>query len=109
MQTVTVNKAEVPFEIQLPVGPDLQTGRPLDFNATLKKDTRVTQKMIWLWTGEAPASGLGYRVLGSTQFGQLTIPAGISQQYPTTFFIRLLGLDGTGKLFASDRVYTLKQ
>jgi hypothetical protein len=109
VQTAEVNRNEVPFEIQLPSDAELTAGAALEFNATLKKDTRLTRQMIWLWTGEAPASGLGYRVLGASQFGQFTIPADISRQYPTTFFVRLLGLDGNGKLFASDRVYTLKK
>ena len=109
MQTVEVSKTESPFEIQLPGEATLTVGRPLDFNATLKKDNRVTKKMLWLWTGEAPASGVGYRVLAATTAGQFTIPADVSRQYPTTFFIRLFGLDGNGKLFAADRVYSLKQ
>lgn len=109
LPTLEVNKNEVPFTIQLPSDSELPVGQPLEFNATLTKPNRATRRMTWLWTAEVSSSGLGYRVLGSSQFGQFTIPPGISREYPTALLVRLLGLDGNGKLYAADKVYTLKK
>jgi len=109
VQTAESSKAEVPFEIQLPKETELTAGQPVEFNATITKQTRATRNMIWLWTAEAPASGLGLRVLGTSQFGQFTIPPSIAHEYPTALHLRLAGLDGNGKLFAADKVYTLKK
>ena len=97
LRTVEVGKSEVPFEIQLPREAELPAGKPLAFNATLKKTDRATRNMTWLWTGEAPASGLGYRVLGSSQFGQFgqfVIPPDITCEYPAALSLRVVGLDG---------------
>ncbi len=109
MQTVEVSKAEVPFQIQLPAAAELTAGKPIEFNATLTKKTRSTQNMTWLWTGEVAASGLGFRVLGTSQFGQFTIPVRIATEYPATLHVRLAALDSNGKIYAADRVYTLKK
>jgi hypothetical protein len=79
----------------------------LEFNATLKKTNRATRNMQWLWTAEVPASGLGYRVLATTQFGRFLVPPDIARQFPATLHMRLAGIDGNGKLYLTDRVYTL--
>ena len=109
LQTVEISKAEVPFAIQLPAGNELPAGQPLEFNATLTKQNRATRNMTWLWTGEVSASGRGLRVLGATQFGQFRIPPGIAQDFPATLHVRLAGMDGNGKIYAADKVYTLKK
>jgi len=109
LPTVEVNKNEVPFQIQLPAEAELTAGQLIEFNATLTKTNRATKNMIWLWTGDVAASGLGYRVLGAGQFGRFTIPAQITREYPATLHVRLAGLDGNGKIYAADRVYTLKK
>ncbi len=109
VQTPEGSKKEVPFAIQLPADGEIPAGQPLEFNATLIKPSRATRNMIWLWTGDVSSSGRGTRVLGSAQFGQFTIPPDISREYPTALLVRLLGLDGNGKLFATDKVYTLKK
>ncbi|MBI3693856.1 MAG: DUF4038 domain-containing protein, partial [Acidobacteria bacterium] len=109
MQPLEVSKKEVPFSIQLPEESELKVDQKYEFNATLLKPSRATRNMIWLWTGEVPSSFLGYKVLGTTQFGTFLIPPGLTRDYPTTLQVRLYGLDGNGKLFASDKVYTLKK
>ena len=109
LQPPETSKAEVPFEIQLPQDTEIQADEPVDFNATLKKTTRATRNLMWLWTVEVPASGLGYRVLATTQFGRFAIPASIAREFPTTVAMRVTGVDGNGKLYATDRVYTLKK
>ncbi len=109
LQPPETSKTEVPFEIQLPQESQLQAGEVVEFNATLKKATRATRNMMWLWTAEAPSSGLGYRVLATTQFGRFLIPPNIAREFPAALSMRVTGIDGNGKLFATDRVYSLKK
>lgn len=109
LPTVEASKAEVPFAIQLPAEGEVVAGQPVEFNATLTKQNRATRNMTWLWTGEVAASGRGLRVLATAQFGRFTIPAGIAGEFPATLHVRLTGIDGNGKIYASDRVYTLKK
>gem|GEM_PF-274802 len=109
MQELQVNRNEVPFTIQLPSDSELPVGVPLEFNATLTRPGPATRNMIWMWTGEASSSGFGYRVLGTKQFGEFIVPANIAREYPTALLVRVFGLDGNGKLYAADKVYTLKK
>jgi hypothetical protein len=109
VQDIQAGKRDVPFTIQLPSEAELPVGQPLEFNATLTKPGASTRNMVWLWTGEVSSSGLGYRVLGANQFGTFTIPPDISREYPMALLVRVFGLDGTGKLFAADKVYTIKK
>ncbi|HZS50818.1 MAG TPA: DUF5060 domain-containing protein [Bryobacterales bacterium] len=109
MQELQVNRNEVPFTIQLPSDSALPPGVPLEFNATLTRPGPATRNMIWMWTGEASSSGFGYRVLGTKQFGEFIVPANIAREYPTALLVRVFGLDGNGKLYAADKVYTLKK
>lgn len=109
MQDVVMNKKDVPFTIQLPSDPELTVGKRIEFNATLTRETAATRNIIWLWTGEVSASGRGYRALGSTQYGEFIIPADISREYPSALLVRVLALDGFGKLYGADKVYTVKK
>ncbi len=107
LQPPETSPTEVPFEIQLPQENQIQAGEVLEFNATLKKTNRATRNLLWLWTAEAPASGRGARVLGTAQYGSFVVPPEISREFPTALHVRVYGIDGNGKLFANDRVYTL--
>ena len=69
-------------------------GGEFQFNATLKKTGRTARKTQWLWLAEVAGSGVGPRVLGTTQFGAFTIPPDLTRRYPATLGIRLVGVDG---------------
>jgi hypothetical protein len=109
LQPPETSKTEVPFEIQLPQETVIKAGEVLEFNATLRKTNRATRNTLWLWTAEVPASGLGYRVLATTQFGRFVVPPDIAREFPATLAVRVTGIDGNGKLYATDRVYTLQK
>ena len=104
---VEYSPSELPFEIQLPEGNELQAGRAHDFNATLLKNTIAAKRTVWLWMAEAAGSARGARVLGTTQSGSFNIPAELAQSYPTTLSVRAIGLDGAGRLFEAFRTYSL--
>ncbi|MDE0108911.1 MAG: DUF5060 domain-containing protein [Bryobacterales bacterium] len=105
---VEFSASELPFEIQLPEGNELQAGRAHEFNATLLKNTIAAKRTVWLWMAEAAGSARGARVLGTTQSGSFSIPAELTQSYPTTLSVRAIGLDGAGRLFEAFRTYSLQ-
>lgn len=100
-------QSELPFEIQLPEGNDLEAGREHEFNATLTKNTIAAKRMLWLWTGEVAGSGRRARVLGTTQSGRFGVPADLASSYPATLSVRVTGIDGAGRLFEAFRPYAL--
>ena len=107
IKKVETAESETPFEIQLPADAELVVGRAFDFNATLTKEGRVAKKMQWLWTFEVSGSRLGPRVLGTKQFGRAAIPPKMARRYPATLQLRLLGVDGNGRVFEAFRAYQL--
>ena len=107
LREVERSPTELPFEIQLPSERELQAGREHDFNATLRKNTIAAKRMVWLWTGEVAGAGRGARVLGTVQSGKFPVSAGLASSYPATLSVRLIGLDGAGRLFEAFRPYVL--
>ena len=47
---------KVPFDIVQPAGDELATGIPARYEAKLKRETRGTRAMMYLWTGESPSN-----------------------------------------------------
>lgn len=101
--------SEVPFEIQFPDAQALAAGEEHDFNATLTKSTAAAKRMLWLWTAEVAGSGYTARVIGTEQFGRFLLPEKLTDVYPATLSIRLLGLDGAGRLYEAFRAYRLER
>jgi hypothetical protein len=108
LQEVEVNSQKVPFEIEQPSG-DLSLSRPAPYAAKIKRETRATRSMMWLWTGESAADNQGYRVLAIGQKGSMRPPAGIAKNYPAVLHLRLLGMNANGKVYALDRTCQLNQ
>ncbi len=100
--------SELPFAIQLPEGNELRAGKAYPFNATLRKSTIAAKRTIWLWMAQAAGSARGARVLGTAQSGSFDIPARLAASYPTTLSVRVIGLDGAGRLFEAFRTYSLQ-
>jgi hypothetical protein len=63
---------------------------------------------MWFeWTGEVTADGRLSRVIGTGADGTLQIPGNIARGYPAALHIRLMGVNGLGKVYTLDRNYTL--
>ena len=99
--------SELPFAIQLPEAGPVQAGRKHEFNGTLLKNTIAAKRMLWLWTGEVSGAKRGPRVLGTSQSGRFLVPSELATGYPATLSVRLVGLDGAGRLFEAFRTYPL--
>ena len=106
---VETSSSEVPFEIQFPDSEALTAGEAAQFNATLTKSSAAAKQMLWMWTAEVAGSGYTARVVGTEQFGAFEIPEKLTDVYPATLSIRLLGLDGAGRLFEAFRAYRLER
>jgi hypothetical protein len=87
----------------------LKVGESYDFNATLTKSSQAAKDMLCLWTAEVAGAGKTRRVLGTEQFGKFEIPANLAEIYPATLSVRLMGLDGAGRLYESFKAYRLER
>jgi hypothetical protein len=105
LQEVEQSAERVPYEFVEPSAEELRAGQPVRFAAKIKRETRATRKMMWLWSGEVSADGQGWRVLGSGREGEMTISAGIARRYPAVLSLRLMGMNANGKVYFCDRIY----
>jgi hypothetical protein len=108
VQEIVINPEKIPYDIETPSG-DLTVGKPAAFSAKLKRATRATRTMMWMWTGEVTAEGEGYRVLATEQQGTFTPPAGLATSYPTDILVKVYGINGYGTVYMMPKGYTLKQ
>jgi hypothetical protein len=109
MQVVEQSTAKVPFEIVQPTGATMEQGQPPAFAIKIKRDTRATRSMMWLWTGEATGDSQGYRVIGTGAKGTLRIPPHIAMTYPAVMDLRLYGMNANGKVYSVDKTYQLNK
>jgi hypothetical protein len=109
MQEVERNPARAPYEIVEPASGALPPGKPVPYETKLKRETRATRSMYWLWTGEVARDAQGYRLLGSGQKGTFRIPPGIVKQTPAVLHLRLYGMNALGKVYQIDRTYQVTQ
>lgn len=108
VQEIVINPEKIPYDIERPTG-DLTVGKAADFSAKLKRATRGTRTMLWMWTGEVTAEGEGYRVLATGQQGSLTPPPGLATNFPTDILVRVYGINGYGTVYMLAKGYSLKQ
>ncbi|MBV8732702.1 MAG: hypothetical protein JO336_23065, partial [Acidobacteriia bacterium] len=110
MQEVESLPDKTPFEIEQPASAaDVAVGKPVSYSAKVKRETRATRAMMWLWTGEVAADGQGYRVLATGAQGTFTVPAGLAKNYPAVLNLRLYAMNGNGKVYALDRALELNR
>jgi Domain of unknown function (DUF5060)/Protein of unknown function (DUF4038)/Putative collagen-binding domain of a collagenase len=109
MQEIELLPAKIPFEIQEPAADPLPFGKPVAYASKIKRETRATRSMMWLWTGEVSAQGQGFRVLGTGPNGTFTIPPGIVRTFPAVLALRLYGMNANGKVYAIDRTYRVNK
>jgi hypothetical protein len=109
MQELEGNPEKVPFDIDQPSADTLSLTVQAPFKAKLKKETKATKKMMYLWTGEVTADGQGFRVIGAGPDGIFSVPPSIAQRFPAGLHVRLLGLNGYGKLYVAEKNYQLNR
>jgi hypothetical protein len=106
LQEIEQNPQRVPFEIVQPSS-DFSFSKPVPYEIVIKRETRATRSMMWLWTGEVAADGQGFRVLATGPKGSMQPPAGLAKKFPAVLNLRLYGMNANGKVYALDRTYHL--
>jgi len=109
MQDVEGIPDKVPFDIEQPKGDEFSLAVQPPFKVKLKKETKASKKMMYLWTGEVTADGQGYRVIGTGPEGVLNIPPGIASRFPAGIHVRVIGMNGYGKVYTADRNFQLNR
>ncbi len=107
LQEIEQNAQKVPFTIVEPAKDNLSVANPPKYQAKLRRETRATRSMMYLWTGEVIIDGQGFRVLGTGSSGTMHIPPNLANRYPAVFNIRLVGMNANGKVYLADKVCTL--
>jgi len=108
MQDIEGIPDKVPFDIEQPKEDFSLTVQP-PFRVKLKKETKANKKMMYLWTGEVTADGQGYRVIGTGPDGIFNIPKSIASRFPAGIHIRVIGMNGYGKVYTADRNFELNR
>jgi hypothetical protein len=99
--------AKIPFVIAEPSADQYSLSEPGKYSAKLKRETRATRSMMYLWTGEVPTDGQGYRVLGTGAEGSFTVPPNIVKTLPNVLALHLVGMNANGKIYIIDKVLRL--
>ncbi len=107
LQEIEVDPAKVPYEIAKPGAESLGMSKAIPYATHLKKETRASRSMIYVWTGEVTADGEGYRVLGTGAAGEFGVPPNVIRHFPATLHVRVYGLNALGKLYSVDQNYAV--
>ncbi len=107
LQQIEQNTQKLPFVIVEPSKDDVSASKPPTFAAKLRRESRATRSMMYLWTGEVVIDGLGFRVFGTGREGIFRIPPFMATNYPAILNIRLVGMNANGKVYMTDKVLTL--
>ncbi|MEO8126731.1 MAG: DUF5060 domain-containing protein [Bryobacteraceae bacterium] len=108
LQEIEGNTQKLPFVIVEPSKDEVSVSKPPSFAAKLRRESRATRQMMYLWTGEVVIDGLGARVFGTGKEGVFRIPPFMAANYPAILNLRLVGMNANGKVYMTDKVYTLK-
>ena len=106
LQQIEGDPAKIPFDIVEPSG-DLSLSAPARFAIKLMRQSKALERMLYEWTAEVTAGGRSYRVVGTGASGTLNIPPDIASAYPAALHLRVLGINGLGKVYSLDRNFTL--
>lgn len=108
MQELESSVQKVPFEISEPGKDDISLSNAPRYQVKLKRETRGTREMMYLWTGDVVADGQGFRVVGTGPQGKMRLTDDMVQKFPAVFNLRLYGMNANGKVYLTDKILTLK-
>ncbi|HYI92550.1 MAG TPA: DUF4038 domain-containing protein [Bryobacteraceae bacterium] len=107
MQEVETGVTKIPFEIVQPAKDEISLAVPPRYELKLKRETRGTRTMMYLWTGEAPSNEQGFRVMGTGSQGTFRVDKALTMKSPTVMNIRVHGMNANGKVYVLDRIFRL--
>lgn len=108
LQEVESQPRMVPFDIVAPAENEpLSMSKDIEFSVKLKRETRGTRTMMYLWTAEVVPEGQGFRVVATGKQGTFRIPRDIIKNFPGVLSLRLSALNANGKAYSIDKIYKL--
>ncbi len=107
VQEVEQNPQKIPFEVVEPAG-QVSVSKPSKYAVKVTRESRATRNMMYLWTGDVAAGGLGFRVLGTGATGVLRLPGHLAGSLPAVLTLRVSAMNAFGKVYSVDKVYTLE-
>jgi hypothetical protein len=109
LQEIEGNPEKVPFDVVEPSADTLSLASPPLFSIKLKRESKALEHMLYEWTGEVTVDGRLFRVIGTGASGTFRIPSNIARNYPAALHVKVLGINGLGKVYTLDRNYTLNK
>jgi hypothetical protein len=107
LQEVEQATQKLPFTIVQPAKDTFSIAQPPKFEVKLRRETRATRSMMYLWTGDVVEDGQGFRVLGTGREGVFRLTPDLTTKYPANLNVRLVGMNANGKVYMTDKIYTL--
>ncbi len=104
MQEVESAPTKVPFEIAEPKSDEISLSKPPTYAANLKRETRGTRTMLYLWTGDMPIEGQGFRVIGTGATGTWNLQSNAFRASAGVMNVRLYGMNANGKVYFADKI-----
>jgi hypothetical protein len=98
MQEIEVNPEKAPFDIEQPTG-DLTLEKPSPYSIRIKRETRATRTMLYLWTGEVTVDHQGFRVLATGSKGTFSPTNRLATNYPALLLMKVYGMNANGKVY----------
>jgi Domain of unknown function (DUF5060)/Protein of unknown function (DUF4038) len=98
---------KLPFTIVQPSAAAFSMSTPPFYSVKLKRETRATRFMMYLWTGEVVTEGEGTRVLGTGAQGTFLFSPTLAPRLPALLSLRVAGMNSYGKIYLIDKEYTL--
>lgn len=108
LQEIEANPEKAPYDISQPEG-DLLLSKPPHYSTKLKRESRATRSMLYLWTGEVTADHQGFRVLGTGSQGTLQLTKRLAVNFPALLLIRVYGMNANGKVYLVTKAAQLNQ
>lgn len=107
LQEVETSLPKIPFEIAQPSKEEISMNTPPPYEVKLKRETRGTRTMMYMWTGEAPSNEQGFRVIGVGPKGTFRKSNALTAGSASVMNVRLYGMNANGKVYVLDRIYRL--
>jgi hypothetical protein len=95
------------FAIALPSDDEIDVSKPVPYQVKLRRTTRATRSMQYVWTGEIVADDEGVRVLATGAWGTFNFPVELIRKEPAILRLNLIGLNANGKAYSLDKVVRL--
>jgi hypothetical protein len=110
MQEVEQALEKIPYDIGEPAGDNLAPRVPIPYAVKIKRATRATRIMMYLWTGEVAGGPEGFRVLGTGAQGTFKVPLVLTHgDNAGVLTVRVTAINANGKAYLLDKIYQLKQ